>query len=310
MNSYILGLNERNSKYIFKLNQKKQHIFAKNKFRTKEFLRTRGFLVSSTYGYITNRLQLKNFNFNNFNNGFVIKPNKGAGGEGILIIKRKIKENIFELNDDTIISKNDIIWHCEKILDGLFNKYNIGDNILIEEKLTNYNFFDNNIFIKGLIDIRIIVVNLIPIMAMMRIPHKKDTANINQGAIAVGIDIVNGKYLNHYPKNNIDENLLKYIKKIQVPYWDKLLLYASEIQHKINIGYLSVDFAISENSKIYVLEVNSRSGLKIQLANNIGLKNRLEKVIDIITNIPQRGIEISKQLFGGDIQYIYKKNKT
>lgn len=46
-----------------------------------------------------------------------------------------------------------------------------------------------------------------------------------------------------------------------------------------------------------LLEINARAGLKIQLALQLPLKQRLEKVGDLKITSPEKGVEISQTLF-------------
>ncbi|MCB0354450.1 MAG: hypothetical protein KDD64_13025, partial [Bdellovibrionales bacterium] len=68
-----------------------------------------------------------------------------------------------------------------------------------------------------------------------------------------------------------------------------------------NLGYLGVDIVFDERLGPLLLEVNVRPGLAIQLANRIGLLNR---VLKLQAALPPEGLpleerlSLSKELFG------------
>lgn len=64
------------------------------------------------------------------------------------------------------------------------------DEVIIEEKLVPGDGFKDFCDF-GLADLRIIVFNLVPVAAMIRIPTQKSDgkANLNAGGIGCGIDI-------------------------------------------------------------------------------------------------------------------------
>ena len=51
-------------------------------------------------------------------------------------------------------------------------------------------------------------------------------------------------------------------------------------QEMTGLGYLGVDIMIDEDKGPLMIEVNARPGLAIQMANGIGLLNRLEPIVD------------------------------
>ncbi|HOR05949.1 MAG TPA: sugar-transfer associated ATP-grasp domain-containing protein, partial [Candidatus Dojkabacteria bacterium] len=157
-----------------------------------------------------------------------------------------------------------------------------------------------------------------PIMAMMRLPTKKSngTANLHSGAICTGIDISSGitTYSMHIQDKSlisdsyemIDSTLdLKENKKlagIQIPYWEQILEIAVKCQKASKLGYIGVDIALDAEKGPIVFELNARPGLGIQVANQAGLRWRLEKVKDIEIKSMKHGIRVAKNLFGGEVE--------
>jgi len=184
-------------------------------------------------------------------------------------------------------------------LDGKYSISGISDTVIFEERLDPHPDF-RKLSDMGLPDVRVVAFNNVPIMAMLRVPtHESEgKANMELGAIALGIDIGTGKttggaYHSHFvrkmPNGHPTEGF-------QVPYWDEVLSSAAKIQALSKIGFVGVDIVIARTG-VKVLEINARSGLKIQIANRTPLKRRLEKVADLKVMTPEDGVEIAKTLF-------------
>ena len=67
------------------------------------------------------------------------------------------------------------------------------------------------------------------------------------------------------------------VNGIQLPHWDKLLMMASEAMEMTGLGYLGADFVLDREIGPVLLELNARPGLAIQMANQSGLRIRLDK---------------------------------
>ncbi len=171
---------------------------------------------------------------------------------------------------------------------------------------------------KGIPDVRIIVFNNIPVMAMLRLPTRKSngTANLHSGAICVGLDIASGltttaMYMNKRPliedtyittETTIDLDTNLPLSGLKVPYWDEILEIAVKCQIASGVGYIGVDIAIDAEKGPMVLELNARPGLGIQVANRAGLRTRLERVKGIDVKSVKHGIRVAKNLFGGVVE--------
>ena len=164
----------------------------------------------------------------------------------------------------------------------------------------------------GLPDVRVVVHNLIPVMAMLRLPteQSKGRANLHQGAMAVGIDIAKGvtTYVVH---NNKIIDGPRGLKGSEIPYWDEILLISSKVQLLTNLGYLAADIAIDKNNGPVLLEINARAGLGVQIANLAPLRKRIERIRGVKVKTPEKGVRIAQDMFGNkiekDIQHISGK---
>ena len=296
--SGILGMNARNLNYIYKYNSLEHKRFADDKIFTKQFLESRGIGVAKLYQVVKDYKQLTTAFFNSLPDSFVLKPNRGFGGGGILVISRKEGEMWITVSGKKI-NEESLYRQCIEILDGKYSISGTTDQVIFEEKLDPHPDF-RILTDAGLPDVRVIVFNLVPVMAMLRVPTPESDgkANMELGAIGMGIDMGSGKTTGAALKS-------KFIKRLpngemaagfQVPFWDEVLLSVSKIQQSTNIGFLGVDLVMTKTG-IKVLEINARPGLKIQVANRTPLRVRLEKVSDLKVLTPEDAVEVARTLF-------------
>lgn len=310
----ILGINARNLLYIRPYNKKKAVRLADDKLKTKHFLSARGISVPKLYGVIRSREDLEKFDFNTLPNSFVLKPNFGFGGEGIIPIVNR-KDRYFIKPSGEKLTKLDLIDHINDILDGRFSNTNFADIAFFEQRIISDDVIGKYAY-GGLPDVRVVVHNLIPVMTMLRLPTKESDgkANLHQGAIGIGIDIATGKTTHIMKGAKIVEEIpgAGGVEKLVVPHWDEILLIASKTQLITNLGYMAVDIAIDKQSGPVLLEINARAGLGVQLANLSPLRKRLERIEGLKVSTPEKGVRIAKDMFGNkiekEIQHISGKN--
>lgn len=314
----VLGINRRNQEYVRPYNSPSAKRIADNKIATKKLLNRHGIGTPEIYRIIRNKKQLEFLDWESLPKSFVIKPNKGTGGSGIIIFYGKKKgENGWIRPNGEVMSKRDISLHMENILEGRYSMGSNRDTVILEERVETDPFLKQYSY-KGVPDIRIICFRGIPIMAMMRIPTKKSngTANLHSGAICTGIDIATG--ITTYSMRNSTKALLsdvyeeidstvdlkdnKKLSGITIPNWDEILTIALKCQEAGNLGFLGVDISIDARKGPIVFELNARPGIGIQVANKAGLRGRLELVRGISVKSIKHGIKIAKNLFGGEVE--------
>jgi hypothetical protein len=198
-------------------------------------------------------------------------------------------------------SKKQLESHIMDIFEGVYSLQALPDTAYIEERITPHHFFKRLTEV-GLPDIRVIVCNCVPVMAMIRIPteESKGKANIHMGAIAAGIDLRTGitKHAIYKGKSTLFfPNTKNKIRGIKIPEWDKILQIATKTQLISKLGYAGVDIVIDEHIGPMVLEINARPGLSIQNANLASLRSRLERIENLNTTSVERVIEVAKSLF-------------
>ena len=299
-NPGVLGINARNLLYIKPYNKDKSVLIADDKLKTKAFLSARDIPVPKLYGSIENIEQLWKFDYKQLPESFVVKPNLGYGGEGIIPIVKTEKDFWISIDNEKYTVKN-LQSHIEDILDGRFSVTNLNDKAFFEQLIIPDEILGAFSY-KGLPDIRIIVHNLIPVMAMLRLPTResKGKANLHQGAIGVGIDIAKGEATNAIHSNKIINEIPEFgkIRGLKIPDWEKILNIACQAQLATNLGYLAADIAIDKNHGPILLEINARAGLSVQIANLAPLKKRLERIKGLKIRTVIKGMRIGKEMFG------------
>ncbi len=305
----ILGMNARNLTYIRPHNLKRAKRLADEKITSKMLLKKNGVPVPRLIAQISSRRTLENFDWNILPPSFVLKPNRGLGGEGIIVVygRKKGTSDTWIRSNGSAITIDDLKTHVRHILDGEFSLSNTPDIAFFEERLKLSKEFRPYAY-KGIPDIRIIIYNKVPVMAMLRLPTKESggKANLQQGGIGVGIDMARGvtttavqgksKVVEYVPGTRL------LLSGIKIPYWDEMLTLAIKAQEASGLGFLGADIAIDRDNGPVFLELNARPGLSIQVANMAGLKKRLERVEGLKIKTAVRGARVGKNLFGGEIE--------
>jgi alpha-L-glutamate ligase-like protein len=301
-----LGMNARNLLYVRPYNRGSAIRLANNKLRSKEALFKAGIPVPKVYGIIRNKEELEVFKWGSLPKSFVLKPNHGGGGEGIKVIFGQNKDASWVSTKGEKITIADLSSHIMNIFEGFYSLSRINDIAFFEERIKLSKTFKPYAF-KGIPDIRVIVFNKVPVMAMLRLPTKESggKANLHQGGIGVGIDISTGVtthaiMYDHIIEKTPDTKLA--LRGIKIPYWKEILEIAIKCQEISKLGYVGVDIAMDRDRGPVVLEINAHPGLSIQNANLASLKYRLQKVTGIKVKNEAHGIRLAQDLFGGEIQ--------
>ncbi len=305
----ILGMNARNLQYIRPLNRRRGRRIADDKLLAKRTLRKAGLPVPGLVATIRTREALDAFDWSTLPGGFALKPNRGFGGEGIVVVygRKRGRDDAWVKADGSVVTVDDLRAHVRNILDGSFSLTNSPDIAFFEERLTLLKSLKPYAY-KGIPDLRVIVYNRVPVMAMLRLPTKQSggKANLQQGAIGVGIDLATGTTTTAIMGKS---HILEYVPKtrlalsgIRIPYWKEILRIAIEAQNVSGLGFLGADIAIDRERGPVLLELNARPGLSVQLANLDGLKRRLERVAGLKVRTTERGMTLGMNLFGGEIE--------
>jgi alpha-L-glutamate ligase-like protein len=303
----VLGLNERGLNYIRKYNKVKAIRIADNKLLTKDILNKSGIPTPNLIAVINDYDELKKFDWEILPKSFVIKPVSGLEGGGIDIFYNRDNNGRWIRANKSRVSVADLKKMAKSILDGRYSLYNLPDKIMFEERIKTHKSFKYYTY-KGAPDVRVIVFNNIPVMAMLRLPTRQSEgkANLDKGALGLGIDMATGTTTSgiHGKAGRIEFVPGTHIRTrgLKVPYWNKILHYAIEAQRATSLNFAAIDFLIDREFGPVIVELNARPGLSIQLANDDGMRWRLRKAESLKVNTIEKGMRLAKDLFGGEIE--------
>ncbi|MEC4891893.1 MAG: alpha-L-glutamate ligase-like protein [Oscillatoria sp. PMC 1051.18] len=278
----ILGINARNLDYLFPNNPRQLYRLADSKLETKKIAESIGVPVPETYGIITFQNEVKTLPKLVKNcSSFVVKPGKGSGGDGIMVVK-EVTESGYRQANGSVMKSDDLHYHLYNILGGMFSIAGQSDLIIIEAMVQFDRVFEK-IAYQGVPDVRVIVYHGVPAMAMLRLPTKVSDgkANLHRGGVGVGIDLATGKtlagiqnnrYLDDHPETGYP------LRGHQIPHWETILEMAAKLGDRTEFGYLGVDIVLDRDKGPLLLEINARPGLSIQIANREGLTERLQTI--------------------------------
>ena len=270
----VLGINARNLHYIARLNPRRLFVRVDDKAVTKQICHANGISVPETYGLITRFGDIRQFGRIIGNRQqFVVKPACGSGGRGVLVVAKNLGDRFVTSSGETL-SAADLRYHLASTLSGLFSLGGQPDKVIVEERVKRHPVFAD-ITAGGTPDIRIIVLQYEPIAAMLRLPthESRDRANLHQGGIGVGIDILTGATttaVHHDRTIELHPDTGKPIGGLVIPYWSDAVLTAIRLSEALELGYIGVDIVLAADGPM-VLEANARPGLAIQIANASGL---------------------------------------
>jgi len=278
----VLGINRRNGEYIMRYNPRSTYPLVDNKVMTKQLAVKYDIPTPTLYHVISHHGDLAALaKIVGDRSRFVVKPARGAGGSGIILITARTAEGFIDQNGKTISLAN-LVYHISDILSGTHSLSGLEDAAILEA-LINPDPVFAQVSYEGVPDIRIVVYRGVPVMGMVRLPTEASDgkANLHRGAIGAGINIASGRtgtavhgssVVTHHPDTG------RPVGGIQVPYWEKILMMAASAFDMTGLGYLGVDVVIDRDQGPLLLELNARPGLGIQIANMAGLRARLERI--------------------------------
>jgi alpha-L-glutamate ligase-like protein len=278
----VLGINKRNADYILPYNARRFYPQVDDKEKTKKLAIAAAIAVPELYHVVAIEQQIAELPRKlEAYSEFVIKPARGSGGDGILIINGR-QEGMYRKSSGNLISAADLQYHVSNILSGIYSLGGQNDKCLIEYMVRFDDEFASIAYL-GVPDIRIICFFGVPVMAMARLPTRLSDgkANLHRGALGAGIDMATGRTLSAVLNNEVvneHPDTGNAVSGIEVPHWDAMLDIASRCYELTGLGYQGIDLVLDRDRGPMMLEINARPGLNIQIANRRGLVSRLEKV--------------------------------
>ena len=279
----VLGMNARNLSYIARYNKRRLYPLADDKMQFKAVAESAGLSVPRLYGAIYSVGETKRlYKLLRKNPSCVIKPAHGSGGEGVLVLDSGTADGKFVRASGAEMSFLEIHHHIAKTVNGMYSLGGQPDVVMIEYRVQIAPIFEE-VSYRGVPDIRIIVFQGVPVMAMIRLPTRASNgrANLHQGAVAAGIELATGITKHGVQGSSVvaqHPDTGNSIEGLQVPHWNDLLANASRCYDLTGLGYLGVDIVIDEELGPMILEINARPGLAVQIANQRGLAACLRHV--------------------------------
>ncbi len=279
----VLSMNCRNIDYIMSCNKREHFVLVDDKLTTKSILNRNGIATAELIGYVDSFFGIDDFLDTVLKRtSFVIKPSRGSGGSGIVVVKRCSK-GVWYLSDETPWDREQQRQHIQNILYGTFSLDSTGDTAFAESLIHPHP--DMACYSQtGLPDIRVIVYQGKPVASMLRVATRLShgKANLHSGGFAVAIDLDSGItgrgwYKQHFIINHPETSVP--LHGNQIPFWIDTLRIAEKLFDYFPLGYMGVDFAIDTELGPLILELNARPGLEIQNVIGKGLKSVLKRSI-------------------------------
>jgi alpha-L-glutamate ligase-like protein len=286
----ILGMNRRNAAFILDHNPRRLFPVVDDKLRLHHLCQRIGVPTPSIYAALSRYAELRHLpEMLAGRDDFVIKPNHGAAGRGVLVIIGRDGRH-FRRHNGERLRADALRQHVSDILSGMYSLGGRPDQALIQQRVLLHPAFAG-ICYKGIPDLRIILYRNEPAMAMLRLPTRQSggRANLHQGGIGTGIDLDTGVTHHAVQHNRCVEchpDTGAAVVGVVVPHWPEVLIMSRRVAQIVGLGYVGVDIVIDAAGGPMLLEANARPGLAIQIANNRGLLQPLE-AIDAHLDRPQ-----------------------
>jgi len=271
----VLGINARNLQRIGPLNPRRLLPHVDDKVLCKRICGAHEIPVPQTYSVIESYGDLRRLGeILAERTQFVIKPARGAGGRGILVVTGRDYDTVQTASSGRL-NHAELRYHFAQILSGLYSLGGRPDRALVEQRIARHPVFDQ-LTVGGTPDVRVICHRSVPAMAMLRLPTSasRGRANLHQGAIGVGVNLQTGRTRGAVWRNQSIANhpdTLAPVAGVRIPFWTDILAIASRLSRALQLGYIGIDLILDADDGPMVLEANARPGLAIQIANGRGL---------------------------------------
>lgn len=278
----VLGLNRRNAAFMLPHNPRRNYPAVDDKLLTKRLAEAAGIPVPHLCGTVEHYHELHRLPDRLAAlREFVLKPAHGAQGNGIVVLTGA-DGGFWRRANGAVLTLPELRQHVANVIAGVFSLSGDTDACLIEERVGLHPAFVD-LAVGGIPDLRVIVFRGVPVMSMCRLPTRASAgrANLHQGAVAVGLDMLSGLavHASHHNRTvTTHADTGAPIAGFRVPDWDAVLALATRSSEIAGLGYIGVDIVLDPHRGPLLLEFNARPGLGIQVANNAGLLPRLEKI--------------------------------
>lgn len=278
----ILGMNGRNAAYILDYNPRSLFPIVDDKLRMRDVCVSIGVPTPEIYSVFAYHSMLRRLaEILGPRDDFVIKPNRGSAGRGVLVIVGRDGPDYIRHNGERM-RLDQIRQHLSDVLSGMYSLGGRPDQAIVQQRVKLHADFEP-IAYKGIPDIRVILYRNEPAMAMLRLPTSESNgrANLHQGGIGAGVDLTSGMTHHAVQHNRFvlshPDTSVPVIGK-RVPFWPEVLDMSRRVAEAVGLGYIGVDIIVDKDQGPMLLEANARPGLAIQIANARGLLPRLREI--------------------------------
>src|SRR5262245_20345008 len=167
----VLGMNQRQAETAV-CNPRRLYPLVDDKLYTKLLAERAGIRVPELYAVMETQAETRGLHqLLQPYTDFVIKPNRGSGGQGVVVVSGRGRKGYRQITGEHI-SRDGLAMHVSNILAGMYSLSGEPDLALIEYRVRFDPLFDS-ISYAGVPDLRIIVFGGVPIMSMARLPTRR-----------------------------------------------------------------------------------------------------------------------------------------
>lgn len=277
----VLGMNARNVGGVLGHNPRVLFPTVDDKLRLIEVCKRVGVPTPAVYAVVSRHGDLRHLgDVLRAHPDCVLKPARGSGGRGILLLTG-VMENGYRRHNGDRMAFADVRRRVSDILSGLHSLGGRPDRAMFQRRLTTHPDLERLSY-RGAPDIRVLVYRGEPAMAMLRLPTLESAgrANLHQGGVGVGVEVEtgittraiwHGRVVERHPDTG------EPLAGRAVPDWPEVLRAAKTVARATGLGYVGID-VVPDTSGPMVLEANARPGLAIQTANGRGLLTELRAI--------------------------------
>lgn len=286
----ILGMNHRNAACILDRNPRALFPIVDDKLRMARLCRNIGVPTPEVFAEVSAYSMLRRLpQLLGERSDFVIKPNRGSAGRGVLVVVDRDGGDYLRHNGEKM-RFDSLRQHLSDILSGMYSLGGQPDTAIVQQRVRPHPAFAS-VSYKGIPDVRVVLYRNEPAMAMLRLPTRESggRANLHQGGLGAGVDLDSGITHHAVRRNRFIErhpDTDRPVVGVQVPYWSEVLDMSRCVARAVGLGYIGVDIVIDGAAGPMLLEANARPGLAIQIANGQGLLPRLRAIDALLDRAP------------------------